>query len=60
MIITINLKDDSDYVRTVFNKKHNIFKKILDIITSLHNIHKRIFLGILSYVFQKEYVALFD
>ncbi|MCQ2817879.1 MAG: hypothetical protein MJ252_11495 [archaeon] len=59
MTVTLNLKEQSDYVYAVFHKKHKYFKKIREIIMSLPDIYKNLFLGIISYIFQKEYLGLY-
>ena len=59
MTITINLKDESNYVYCIFDKKKNFFKQILDIMLGLPSIHKNLFLGIFGYLFQQEYTGLY-
>ena len=59
MTVTLNLKDQSDYVMTIFHKSHKYFKKIRETINKLPEMYKKLFLGIISYIFQKEYTNLF-
>ena len=39
MTVTINLKEETEYVYTIFNKKHNYFKKIFQCIQMSHTLH---------------------
>ncbi|MCQ2815947.1 MAG: hypothetical protein MJ252_01655 [archaeon] len=59
MTVTLNLKDQNEYVTTIFNGKKQYFKFIKDIILKLPELHKKLFLGIISYIFQKEYLSLY-
>lgn len=60
MILIINLKDNVDYVKSIFRGKHDFFKKLKMLIKKIGNEHKKkeIF-SIINNLFLAEYKGLF-
>ena len=57
MIITINLQDIPDYIKTVFKGENNFYNKLIEYIMPLKN--KNIFLKIINNLFLEEYKCLY-
>ena len=57
MILTINLKDFPDFIKTVFQGQFNFFNKLVEIIKKLKK--KKKFLAIISNIFIDEYKELY-
>ena len=53
MILTLNLKKNNGYIKTVFNGENNFYYQLLDFIRSIKN--KNIFLSIINNLFSEEY-----
>lgn len=57
MILTINLKDFPDFIKTVFKGQLNFFSKLVEIIKKLKK--KKQFLGIINNLFTDEYKEIY-
>ena len=57
MVLTLNLKNNSQFIKTVFNGETNFFHKLVDILATLKN-YKH-FLGIINNLFMEEYKNIF-
>ena len=57
MILTLNLKNFPEFIKTIFKGKIDFFHKIVDILMSLKK--KKIFLKIINNIFLEEYKHIF-
>ena len=57
MILTINLKSNISFIRTVFKGENNFYYKLLDFLLSTKN--REIFLSIINNLFEDEYYEVF-
>ena len=55
MILTINLRDHSEYIMEIFKGNKSFFSKLVKAVCCTPNSKKRILLGMLSHVFLMEF-----